>query len=96
MPGSNILHYGAVRVRVVGDCKLQMEFQSMQDDSGDYQAYPLKELIVTPTTRRKLDRLANVVEQGARLKFSIDGYAQYFKINDIVIYAKEQWKQFPG
>jgi hypothetical protein len=92
LPGENILHFNAVRLRVTGVGNLKMEFISLDD----MKIQELKSIPMMLKTDREPTRLANFISQRARLKVSVDHVDERFVINRIIIYAKELYSSYPG
>jgi hypothetical protein len=92
MPGENILHFNAVRLRVTGVGNLKMEFISLDD----MKIQELKPIPMLLKTDREPTRLANFISQRARFKVSLDHINERFVINRIIIYAKELYSSYPG
>ena len=92
MPGSDILHFGMIRVRVVGNGNLDARLFSLDDVEKGI----IVSLTMSNPNARKIDRLCNFISQSARLKLGTDTFEEYFKVNDITIYVKPQWTQYPG
>lgn len=88
----NIVHYTSVRMRIVGSGNLDMTMYS-QDEiySSDLVPFPM-----SSTTNIRPTRLMNFQHQRAYLKGSTDVKNEWFKINKIVIYAKEVFVDYPN
>jgi hypothetical protein len=90
--GESISHFTGVRMRVTGSGNLQMQFQSLDEvETQDLVAFPL-----STTTNREPFRLANFNQQRAMLKGYTTVKDEIFKINRIIIFAKELWQEFPS
>ena len=92
MGGEGILHYGAVRMRVVGTGSLQMKFQSL-DETIEYTILPL---IMTATTDREPTRLANFKSQRAALELKTTEKDEIFRIQKIIVFARSMYTSYPG
>lgn len=92
MSGSNILHFGAIRLRVVGVGTLRPSFRGFHDTITD----TLVPLTLSTTNARKMDRLSNYQGQSGKLKLETTALNEYMRVNDITIYVKELWSQYPG
>lgn len=90
--GENILHYGAVRLRVNGTGNLQLAFTGLDD----VVTATLSSLVMASSPGREPRVLANFVGQRARFKVLTNQKDEIFKINRIVIFAKPIWTDFPG
>lgn len=88
----NIVHYTSVRMRIVGVGQLDMTMYS-QDEiySSDLVPFTLQ-----ATTNIRPTRLMNFQHQRAYLKGSTNVMGEFFKINKIVIYAKEVFQNYPS
>jgi hypothetical protein len=87
-----IVHFGAVRLRVTGVGNLDMEFLSL--DSVDTQT--LAPLAMQTTTGREPVRLANFISQRGMLKLSTNAISESFRINRIILFVKPIWSEYPG
>lgn len=87
----NILHFGAVRLRVNGQFNLQMNLLSLDDD----RTVDLKELPIKPRMGLEPTRRVNFKAQRSRLKIYTTKMNEYFSINRIIIYAKTSATSYP-
>lgn len=87
----NIIHYASVRMRIVGSGQLDMTMHS-QDD---VYTQPLAPFNMQSTTNIRPTRLMNFQHQKASLKGSVNVLDEWFRINKIVIYAKEVFSDYP-
>jgi len=92
MGGEGILHYGAVRMRVVGSGSLQMKFQSLDETTE----YSILALTMTATTDREPTRLANFKSQRASLELKTTEINEIFKIQKIIVFARAMFSSYPG
>lgn len=88
----SIVHYTSVRMRIVGVGQLDMTMYS-QDEIYSSVLVPFT---MQATTNIRPNRLMNFQHQRAYLKGSTDVLGEFFKINKIVIYAKEVFEEYPG
>jgi len=88
----NIVHYTSVRMRIIGTGQLDMVMFS-QDDIYSSTLVPFT---MQATTNIRPTRLMNFQHQRAYLKGSTDVIGEFFKINKIVIYAKEVFVEYPN
>lgn len=88
----NIVHYTSVRMRIVGSGNLDMTMYS-QDEIYSSTLIPFP---MTAATNIRPTRLMNFQHQRAYLKGSTDTINEWFKINKIVIYAKEVFTDYPN
>jgi hypothetical protein len=88
----NILHFAAVRMRVTGSGLLRMKFYNL-DETSTQELVPF-----TMNTAPGLEptRLANFNSQRARLKVYTNALDESFKINRIILFARQIWSSFPG
>jgi len=91
MPES-ILHFGAIRVRVVGDGNLKAKLSSL-DDSFSQDLVPLA---MESASGIQPTRLANFNSQRALLELKTTEINEYFKINRIIFFIKELYTSYPG
>lgn len=87
----NILHYGAVRLRVSGEGSLLLKMKGLDD----VITQDLASLTLSLTPGREPTQLANFKTQRMRLRISVSGINQHFSLNRLVIYAKELWQSYP-
>lgn len=91
MAGS-VLHYGLVRLRVNGTGSLQLTLIGYDN----VQQSVLVPLDMSANPGWELDRLANFKNQKARLRLSTSEIDEVMAINNIIIYVKPMWSQYPG
>jgi|PlaIllAssembly_1097288.scaffolds.fasta_scaffold00017_4 hypothetical protein len=90
--GENISHFTAVRMRVTGQGNLKLKFYSLDDiKSQDLVPLPMQ-----TTTNIQPTRLANFSQQRASLKIGTTEFQEYFRINRVIIFAKEMFTSYPG
>jgi hypothetical protein len=90
--GENISHFAAIRVRVNGTGNLKMKVLSLDD----IRSKELVPFVMATTNRIIPTRLVNFSEQRALFEISTTEMDEYFRINRIVIFAKEMYTSFPG
>lgn len=88
----NIVHYTSVRMRIIGSGNLDMTMFS-QDDIFSSTLVPFT---MMAATNIRPTRLMNFQHQRAYLRGSTDQINEFFKINKIVIYAKEVFVEYPS
>lgn len=88
----NIVHYTSVRMRIIGNGQLKMTMFS-QDNIYSSVLLPFT---MQATTNIRPTRLMNFQHQRAYLEGKTDSILQWFKINKIVIYAKEVFVDYPN
>lgn len=96
MPGgANVLHFNAVRVRVIGVGNLKAQMQG-------YNAVWTKDFtngtpaVMTTTNPREMNRLTNFTSQVGRVKIYTDAINETFQISAITVFAKPLWTDYPG
>ena len=88
----NIIHFGGVRIRVVGNGNLKLTFQSL--DSAMNQS-----LVAIPIPSGggiEPLRLANFNTQRAFLRIETTQLNEIFKINRVVVFAKPIYTSYPA
>lgn len=88
----NILHYGAVRMRVTGAGNLLMTLYSL-DEILSEELVPFD---LDSITDREPTRLSNFKSQRAKLRIKTEEIDDQFKVNRVIVFAKELWTSFPG
>jgi len=91
MPES-ILHFGAIRVRVVGDGNLKAKLSSL-DDVFSQDLVPIT---MESASGIQPTRLANFNSQRALLEIKTTEFDEYFRINRIILFVKELYTSYPG
>lgn len=92
MPGENILHFTAVRMRVVGQGSLKMRLNSLDD----VQTQELVPFSMSAGTNIQPTRLCNFLQQRAQLEVYTTELNDFFKINRIILFVKESATSYPG
>ena len=90
--GEGILHFAAVRMRLIGTGELDMQFRSLQG----VKTQDLVPFTMTLTTDIEPTRLCNFKSQRAYLRVSTDEFQEYFRINRIIVFTNQLWTSFPG
>lgn len=88
----NIIHYASVRMRILGSGSLRMSMISQ--DAIYTQA--LVPFTMTAATNIRPTRLMNFQHQRASFECQTTAIGEWFKINKIVIYAKEVFVDYPS
>jgi len=88
----NIVHYASVRMRIIGSGQLDMRMIS-QDEVYTQALLPFT---MSAATNIRPTRLMNFQHQRAHLECKTDVIGEWFKINKIVIYAKEVFVDYPS
>lgn len=92
MPGGNVVHFGGIRIRVVGSGNLLMTLFGL----NDIWQQPLTALVMSSTNAIEPFKLANFKSQRARLKIETTVINEVFNVNNITIFAKQIWSQYVG
>lgn|SRR5574339_723592 len=90
--GERISHFNAVRMRVVGVGFLKLTFYSLQDQTS----FQLADIEMAEITRISPLRLANFIEQRASLRLQTNSINEYFRVNRIIIYARDYSAEYPA
>lgn len=88
----NIVHYTSVRMRIIGSGSLRMTMYSQDEVFNS----PLVPFTMQATTNIRPARLMNFQHQRAYLEGKTVDINEWFKINKIVIYAKEVFADYPN
>lgn len=88
----NIIHYASVRMRILGSGSLKM---TMITQDAVY-TQTLVPLTMQPATNIRPTRLMNFQHQRASFECKTTEISEWFKINKIVIYAKEVFVDYPS
>lgn len=91
MPGGNIVHFGAVRYRVIGEGELKSTFIGLDNNVIE----DLADLTLTPVNNREPIRLANFMAQRAKLHVSVDAIDEWFQFNTIILFVKPIYSSYP-
>ena len=90
--GENIVHFGPVRMRVNGTGNLILSYHSLQ---GVKSAVCPNPIVMQEITDIEPHRNMHLVTQRASLKIQTTEIDEYFRINRIIIYAKEVFTAHP-
>ena len=90
--GENICHLSAIRMRVIGVGNLKLSVHSLQDYKSKVCPNPIAMQTITDIEPH---RGFNFMSQRMALKFETTEINEYFRINRIVIYAKEVFTMHP-
>ena len=88
----NILHFGAVRLRVTGVGFLRMTLSDLDDVNPE----TLVPLTLQTASGREPTRLCNHKTQRVKLKLYTTAIDEVVRINRIILYAKEIYTSYPG
>lgn len=92
MPGDSIQHISNIRVRVNGRGSLRLQVFSL-DDIRTKTLVPMEMAI---KTRIEPTRIVNFMEQGISFELKTTERNERFRINRIVLFAKEIFTSYPG
>lgn len=92
MSGGSIIHFGVVRIRVTGNGNLECQFQGFDD----VLTQNLVDIAMTYPDSRIKTRLSNFQSQAGKLRVGSDTINHVGRINDISIFAKPMWTDYPG
>lgn len=92
MTEENIIHFGAVKLRVNGVGNLKLSLFTL-DRKRSTVMVPLK---MEQSTEREPTRLCNFVTQRAVLRVETTEINEVMRINRIILYTKPIYTQFPG
>ena len=90
--GSNVIHFGAIRIRATGVGKLRYQFQGYDD-------IVLENLVphdLSNTNARELTRLSNFQGQAGKLKIEQTAKGEIMRVNHVIIFVKQLWTDYPG
>jgi hypothetical protein len=90
--GENFIHYGAIRIRVVGSGNLIPTFQSRDQVITSTQ----QPFVMQATNPIEPLKLTNFTSQGAFLRVETLNLNETFRINRIVVFVKPIWGQTYG
>ena len=88
----NILHFAAIRLRVVGIGNVKLRLISLDDTIvQELLPLPMSEVMnIEPT------RICNFSQQRARIKIYTDEFGEFLKVNRVIYYVKEKYTSYPG
>jgi hypothetical protein len=92
MSEDNIVHFTALRMRVIGSGSLQMTMYS-QDDVFSQTLVPFT---MSATTNIRPARLMNFQHQKALFEGKTTSINERFEINKIIFFAKNVFSEYPG
>jgi len=90
--GENINHYTALRLRVNGSGNIRPRLLSLDD----VVSQTLVPIVMSSTTDRQPTRLANFISQKVSLELSTTALDEWFRINRLILFAKEVFAEFPS
>jgi hypothetical protein len=90
--GEQVNHFAAIRVRVNGTGNLQLAVYSLDD----VRSKTLVPFVMQTKARIIPTRIVNFIEQRASFEIKTTEIDEHFRINRIVIFAKETFSSLPG
>ena len=92
MPGGNIVHFGSIRVRVVGTGNFRPTFYGFDKILSEV----LVPIVMSSTDSREKFRLSNFISARAILRGETTEINEFMKVNNITIFAKPLWAEYPA
>lgn len=92
MGGEGIFHFGAIRLRVVGNGNLRLTWYSLDKIKSEV----LNPLSITATNATEPTKLSNFNQQRAKLRIETTAINEWFQIHKIVIFAKPVASSYPN
>lgn len=86
-----LLHFNAVRMRVVGEGTLRTTMRSLDDVNNA----TLPTITLASLTNREPTILANFRDQRAQVEVKMTGINEYFNISRIIVYHKQLASGYP-
>lgn len=86
-----LIHFNAVRMRVIGSGNLDLEFRSLDDVVTE----TLPIIVMATATNREPTVLANFRQQRGQLRFSVNEINEYFSISKIIIFVRPYQTGYP-
>jgi hypothetical protein len=89
--GEGIIHFAAIRMRLVGRGSLRLKTYSLDDEFVD----DLPPITMRDSTGIEPTIPCNVMSQRIALEVRVSSVNEYFKINRIVLFGKEIYSSYP-
>lgn len=89
---TDILHFGAISVRVVGNGNYRPSLLGFDD----IESQILVPLVLSSTNRKELFRLSNFNSQRGKLKLETTAINETFKVNNITIFVRPIYSNYPA
>lgn len=86
-----LIHFHAVRMRVIGTGNLQLFLHSLDNINN----FRLTDISMTPTTNREPTVLANFTDQSGQLEIKTIEIDEVFTISRIMIYVRPVASGYP-
>ena len=87
----DIIHFGAVRLRVIGTGNLQLRLLSLNETNEKV----LTPVVMSLTTDKYPNVLANFSKQRAQLEIKTTEIDEVFEIGEVIIYTKPIFASYP-
>jgi hypothetical protein len=95
MAGSNILHFGGIRIRVTGNGLLRPTLYGF--DKIDSQVLvPIALPSGVRPSNISFTRLSNFTNEAGILRIETTSIDEVFRVNDITLFVKEMWQSYPS
>ncbi len=88
----NILHFGAIRLRITGIGNVKLRMQSLDN----VVVQELTPIVMTTSTNIEPTRLCNFKQQRAKVKIYTDEFGEFMKVNRAIYFVKELYTSYPG
>lgn len=92
MPGGPVVHFAAVKIRVVGSGNLKLTYYGFDK----ILSQQLPDVPMTATNAREFRRLSNFQSERAIVRGETTEINEIMKVNDITVFAKPLWTEYPG
>jgi hypothetical protein len=90
--GENIIHFGALRLVLIGEGNLQLNTYGL----NDVLISSLRDVVLSPSTDVEPTRLMNIKKQRMSFEFKVTEINEWFIINKLIIYTKPIYSQGPN
>ena len=90
--GEAIVHFASIRFRINGTGEFRMSVYSLDDVIGKV----LVPITMQPKTRINPTRIVNFMQQRAAFEFKTTSIDEKFRVNRIVVFARDVYTSFPG
>lgn len=91
--GENICHIDSIRMRVIGTGNLRLSLHSLQNVRSQVCPNPI---LMAAVTDIEPTRGFNFLSQRMALKVQTTEIDEFFRINRIIIFAREVFTSYPG
>jgi hypothetical protein len=92
--GENIIHFGALRLSVVGAGELQITAFGLSGNA--VTSNPVRDVTLVSSTDTEPTRLLNVKKQRISFEFKVEEINEWFQFNRIIIFTKLIYTQGPN